>query len=108
MGQLIYASRIHVFIEDDTLAHIEAVMGAKFRLNQPFYFSWNHTVHTGESHMSIWLNPTTAVEFHYLCATKPRLNRGRVAAMLNQANSAAGLSICLAEIVPSQNLTPAA
>lgn len=103
MGQFIYNSLIHVTIPDSDLANLEAVVGRKFVAQEPFYFSWNRHVNTGECRTTIWLHPSISLHFRYLANRRPALNRIRVAEMLLQANSVIGLMMMLDDVPPSSN-----
>lgn len=95
MGRFIYDSDLTVTLDDDVLAHLQAVIGAKFRLQQPFYLSWRHPAHTGESRTTIWLAPSIPVQFSYRSSQAPTLDRDRINSMLTQANSASGLLLLI-------------
>jgi hypothetical protein len=98
MGQFIYGSLIKVTIHDTTLAHLEAVVGARFRRDEPFYLSWCWQVNTGESRTTVWLHPTISVQYRYLTTRRPALDRDRIAQMLLEANTTPGLRIMLDEV----------
>jgi hypothetical protein len=108
MGQFIYNSMIHVTVDDTALAHLEAVVGAKLRVNEPFYFSWNWHLSTSDSRTTVWLHPSISVQYRYLAIRRPALDRIGVAQMLLQANSATGPSITLDQIPPNSKRPRAA
>jgi len=101
VGQFIYNSMLTITVNDTVLAHLEAVIGTKFRREESFYFSWTWHVNSGENRTTIWLNPQTAVQFRYLSSSRPVLDRTRLAQMLLQANTATGLSLVIDRIPPS-------
>lgn len=93
MGRFIYDSTLNVTLPDDLLAHLQAVVGAKFRLQQSFYLSWSFPAHTGESRTTVWLAPSIPVQFIYRNARIPALDRDRVTELLAQANTPGGLAL---------------
>ena len=95
MGRFVYDSDLTVTLDDDVLAHLQAVVGAKFRLQQPFYLSWRHPAHTGENRTTVWLAPSIPVQFTYRSAQPTALDRERINALLAQANSASGLLLVI-------------
>ena len=95
MGRFIYDSNLTVTLEDDVLAHLQAVVGAKFRLQQPFYLSWRHPAHTGESRTTVWLAPSIPVQFSYRSSHATALDRDRINALFAQANSTSGLLLVI-------------
>ena len=95
MGRFIYDSTLTVTLDDDLLGHLQAVIGAKFRLKQSFYFSWGYPANTGESRTMIWLTPSISVQFHYRSPRAPTLDRDRTTALLAEANGPNGLVLII-------------
>ena len=95
MGRFVYDSTLTVTLDDVLLGHLQAVVGAKFRLQQSFYLSWGYLANTGESRTTIWLTPGISVQFHYRAARAPALDRDRISAFLDQANSPSGLTLVI-------------
>lgn len=93
MGRFIYNSTLNVTLGDDLLAHLQAVIGAKFRLQQAFYLSWGYPANTGESRTTIWLAPGIPVQFVYRNARIPTLDRDRINDLFAQANTPGGLML---------------
>ncbi|WEO77024.1 ATP-dependent DNA ligase [Cryobacterium sp. SO2] len=91
MGRFIYDSTLIVILDDEVLGYLQAVIGAKFRLQQSFYFSWGYPANTGESRTTVWLTPGVAMQFVYRGARPPALDRDRVNTLFAQANSPTGL-----------------
>ncbi|TFC04019.1 ATP-dependent DNA ligase [Cryobacterium adonitolivorans] len=97
MGRFIYDSTLTLTLDDALLGHLQAVVGAKFRLQQSFYFSWGYPANTGESRTMIWLTPSISVQFHYRTARPPALDRDRISEFLAQANSPSGLVLVIGD-----------
>lgn len=57
MGKLIYDGEVAVTFDDRLLAHLQAVIGAKLRRSESFYFTWKDSVQTGGGRTTIWLGP---------------------------------------------------
>jgi len=93
VGRFIYNSTLNVTLGDDLLAHLQAVIGAKFRLQQAFYLSWGYPANTGESRTTIWLAPGIPVQFVYRNARIPTLDRDRINDLFAQANTPGGLML---------------
>ena len=96
MGRFVYNSTVNVILDDETLGHLQAVIGAKFRLKQSFYFSWGYPANTGESRTTIWLTPSIPVQFHYRNAQAPALDRDRINDLFAQTNTPGGLVLIIA------------
>jgi len=95
VGRFIYDSTLIVVLDDELLSYLQAVVGAKFRVNQPFYFSWGYPANTGESRTTIWLTPGISMQFVYRSARAPALDRDRVNSLFAQANSPSGLVLVI-------------
>lgn len=95
MGRFIYDSSQTVMLDDRALAHLQAVIGAKLRLQQSFYLSWGDPDHAGGSRGTLWVTPGVSLQFRYLSARAPVLERGRISALFAEANSPGGLVLTL-------------
>jgi hypothetical protein len=92
MGMLIYGARVsELEIEDRTLAHLQFVVATKLRRNEQFMLTWNHGVERGSGRSAIWISPYIPVHFKFNGGRAPKLNRAWLEAMLDGANSPAGL-----------------
>jgi hypothetical protein len=90
MGLLLYGSPPASFeLDDRTLAHVELVTLAKLRRGEPFAISLDDGV-GGSS--TLWLNAASTLQFRF---TGPRttINRAWLDALIDTANSGAGLRI---------------
>lgn len=95
MGRFIYDSALTVLMDDDALAHLQAVIGAKLRLQQSFYLSWGDPARAGGSRSTIWVTPSISMQFRYRTSRAPVLDRDQVNELFAQANSPAGLVLSL-------------
>ncbi|NEM90787.1 ATP-dependent DNA ligase [Galbitalea soli] len=95
MGRLIYSNFPNQAIEldDRTLAHLQVVIGAKFRRREAFYFSWSDGVENGGGRSTVWMHPGIPLQFSYRHGAGLELNRAWLAALANSANSALGLQL---------------
>lgn len=93
MGRLVYASETSIEFEDRVLAHLQAVIGAKFRRGESFLFSWRDDPTAGGGRTSIWMHPHLPVVFTFYGSRPPALNRAWVQALLNTANGPSGLQV---------------
>jgi len=92
MGVLIYGARVsELEIEDRTLAHLQFVVATKLRRNEQFMLTWNHGVERGSGRSAIWISPYIPVHFKFNGGRTPKLIRAWLEAMLDGANSPAGL-----------------
>lgn len=90
MGQLIYGTQAASFdIDDRTLAHVEAVVLAKLRRNESFALTIEPD---GGGRETIWLNQAVQLRFRYT-AERPTINRVWLEALIDTANSTAGMRI---------------
>ncbi|ANP74914.1 hypothetical protein [Cryobacterium arcticum] len=95
MGTFTYNSALHITINDTDLAHLEAVIGVKFRAQESFYFDWTGTANDATNRTTVWLNPHISVSYRYLSTARPVLNPDRVTKMLLEADTPAGLHLVL-------------
>lgn len=93
MGRFVYDSTLTVVLNDDLLAHLQAVIGAKFRLRQSFYLSWDYPASTGLNRTTVWLTPSIPVQFSYRSAGIPALDRQRLNDLFAQANTPDGVRL---------------
>jgi hypothetical protein len=102
MGILTYgASAQHqIEFDDRTLAHLQAVVGAKLRQRQSFFFSWLAPADRGSGRRSIWIDASIPLTFHYSAEQRIKLNRDWYELLLASANSSNGL-LLIVEPEPS-------
>jgi hypothetical protein len=90
MGQLIYGTQAASFdIDDRTLAHVEAVVLAKLRRNESFALTIDTELGGRET---IWLSQAVQLRFSY-AGERPKINRVWLEALIDTANSTAGMRI---------------
>jgi hypothetical protein len=93
MGKLTYDSTVVVDFEDRLLAHLQMVITTKLRRGESFAFSWRDEAAVGDGRTTIWLHPGLPLVFKYFGGKQPSINRMWVEALLQTANSSAGLHI---------------
>jgi hypothetical protein len=94
VGKLILGSSFtEAIIDDRELAHLKVVILSKLRRGESFPFSWKHGPDTGGGGRStIWLNPSSTIEFRFQGSRNVDLNRAWIDILLAGANSSSGLS----------------
>jgi hypothetical protein len=93
MGQLVYNTSTTVDFEDRVLAHLQLVIGAKFRRNESFFFTWRDSSQTGNGRTMLWMHPTIPITYRFFGGRQPAINRAWVEALMLTANSAGGLQL---------------
>jgi hypothetical protein len=93
VGRFVYNSALSLLVDDTELAHLQAVIGVKFALRQPFHLGLAYPASTGEGRGTLWLAPDIPLQFSYRSALSPALDRVRVSRVLAQANTPAGPTI---------------
>ena len=91
MGEFVYNGTAYMDVADDILGYLEAVIGAKLRLKQPFYLSWRLSPGTSESRTTVWLTPPVPLQYRYSTRGPRTLNPDKLRELMNQAHTAAGL-----------------
>lgn len=112
MGRLIYGARgLRIDMEDRLLAHVQAVVVAKLRRNEPFYLSWTQSPGEGSGRRSIWVNATLELAMEFAGSRPIELDRQQLDTLMSQANSNTGLDLgenAQSERAASQRVTPVA
>jgi len=93
MGKFVYSDTVKVEIEDRALAHVHAVIGAKLRRAEPFFFTWRDDSSLGDGRTSVWVHPAQPLVFKFYGSRRPALNPAWVEALAHTANSPRGLHI---------------
>jgi hypothetical protein len=93
LGSLVYDGRSAVIeIDDRTLAHLRLVILAKFRRHENFSFSWTGSIQ-GTGRGTVWMGPGIPIYFSFEGSREPQINRAWIDALMDAANSPAGLSL---------------
>ncbi|MFC7430872.1 MULTISPECIES: RNA polymerase subunit sigma [unclassified Agrococcus] len=88
MGTLHYGiADAGIRIDDETLAHLAAVMVAKLRRHEPFLL----TCRSESSREAIWLHGASTVRFSYDEPAPTTLDKARLEAMVKESNRPTGL-----------------
>jgi len=93
MGKFTYDSTVVVDFEDRLLAHLQIAMTTKLRRGESFAFTWKDDVALGDGRTTIWVHPAHQLVFKFYGSRPPVLNRAWVEALLQAANSGAGLHV---------------
>jgi hypothetical protein len=92
VGKLIYGTNGAEFeFEDRLLAHLRIVIVTKFRRRESFTLTWDLGVERGGGRMSLWLDPSIPLQFHFYGGKEPALNRAWVDALASISASSVGL-----------------
>lgn len=93
MGRFSYGATITVDFEDRVLIHLHTVIAAKIRRGESCMFTWVDDDCVGGGRTTVWLTPTSALAFRFLAKRPPEINRSWVEALMQSANSVAGLHV---------------
>jgi hypothetical protein len=93
MGQLICSEDVSVEIEDRALAHLQVVIVAKLRRGELCQFTWDRGTASGSGRSSLWLSPSSPIQFRYWDKKDSRLSRPWIDALMIAANSTEGLRL---------------
>lgn len=92
-GRLSYDGVEKLEIDDRALAHLQLVISSKLRRGESFLFTWRPDTSLGGGRVSVWMHPHASLVFRFAGSRPPRINRAWAEAMMNAANSPAGLSL---------------
>lgn len=96
MGKLSYGAAQHeIVIDDELLAHIEAVALARLRRNNAFALRWTEKVDgaAGDVRRTIWLHPSADLYFEYDSLEMKELDRDLLDRLAKAADSNAGVNL---------------
>lgn len=93
MGTLTYDSSLAADFDDRTLAHLQFVIGAKLRRNEPFFFTWKDDPAIGNGRSAIWVHAAIPLTFKFAGSRPPAISRDWIDALMLSANSAGGLHL---------------
>lgn len=91
MGRLVYDEWVRLEIDDRTLGHLQIVIGEKLRRGEAFPFTWAQPAHEGSGRVTVWVHPDSALRFTFRHGGPREISREWVDALMDQANSPAGL-----------------
>ncbi len=91
MGRFQYNSTVKTDIEDRALAHLQVVMGNKLRRGESFFFTWRDDPSIGDGRRSVWIHPSSDLDFKYFGSRAPAINRTWLETLARLANSTGGL-----------------
>ena len=90
MGTMHYGNdEVGIAIDDETLAHVAAVVVAKLRRREPFLLT---TVSAG-GRESVWIHDASTLRWTYGAAANPQLDKERLEAMVRDTNRPTGLTV---------------
>lgn len=93
MGEFNYDSIVRAEFDDRVLAHLQAVVAAKLRRNEPFFFTWRSERTGGSGRDSVWVHGAASIVFAYRGSRQPQINRAWLELLMQSANSTVGLHI---------------
>ena len=94
MGTLIYRDAgVRIDIADTLLAYVQIVTGKKLAVQQGFFLSWKDGLSVGGGRSCVWMSTSVPMVFSYERAASIRIDPVRVRRMLEEADTASGLSL---------------
>ncbi|WP_251038770.1 hypothetical protein [Agromyces sp. ISL-38] len=84
--------RQEVEIDDYTLAHVHAVIVAKFRVHEKFILSWEH-MEAEHGQDSFWLHPAMELWATFDSHERQHLDRRWLEELMNESNTNGGIII---------------
>lgn len=106
MGYLVYGSKAErIHMDDRVLAHLRAVILAKFRRNEAFAINVDYDRASGSGYTTLWLAPTIDLALKFEGSRRPVLNRTWIDELMREANSPDGLYITQEPDETSQPVT---
>jgi hypothetical protein len=95
VGTLVYGSPGSEFDFDDrALMHLQIVITAKLRRGEGFVFSWKDLDETGVGRMTLWIHPSSALQYRFRGSRLPAINRHWIDLLAASASSGGGLYLC--------------
>lgn len=91
MGTLRYGRRQQYEFDDRTLEHLRAVIVARLRRKESFFFSWQRRGGGHADDVCLWITPTIPIAFEFDSAERVRLSRAWVQMLLRSSYSEQGL-----------------
>jgi hypothetical protein len=92
MGNLVYGdAQFDIELDDNLLAHLQIVIGAKLRRDESFYFTWTSGSDSGPRKNTIWLQHSIPLRYHYTDDTSQPIDHALLERLAIAANTAQGL-----------------
>ncbi|MET4702776.1 hypothetical protein ABIB54_000230 [Frigoribacterium sp. UYMn621] len=92
MGLLTYGSgNAQIIFDDRALFHLMIVITAKLRRRENFLFTWAEPIDVGCGRVSVWLDPSSALLYHFHGNRMPSVNREWIEVLTVSANGGGGL-----------------
>lgn len=90
MGTLVYGGSSFE-MEDRLLAHLKLAVAAKLRVGEGFLLNWPIPAEKGAGRVSLWLSPSTDVQFRFGGSKSPALNRRWLDALSRSSQGLRGM-----------------
>ena len=91
MGLFVYANGNEFTIDDRVLAHLQIVTSTKLRRGESFMLNWHTDPEHGSGRVSLWVSPSTPLQFVFFGSRQPQLNRAWLDALSELSFTARGL-----------------
>jgi len=82
-----------VEFDDRALAHLQIVIASKFRRSESFNFSWSKDLAPESGRITIWMHPSIPLVYEFVGSMSSGINRVWLEALMQTANTAAGLQL---------------
>ena len=93
MATLSYDQVAKIEFDDRALAHLQIVIASKFRRSESFNFTWERGPSEGGGRTTIWMHPAIPLVYEFASNHVPPINRDWLEALMQTANTAAGLQL---------------
>jgi hypothetical protein len=94
MGYLVFGTpQESVRMDDRVLAHLKVVMLTKLRRHEGFPFTFDFDPSSGSGRATVWLNPSSHVQFRFEGSRQPAINKSWLELMMLTANETDGLRL---------------
>ncbi|MGY4857277.1 DUF7882 family protein [Cryobacterium sp. AP23] len=93
MGHLTYSSSLRIYLDDRTLAHLQAAIGVKLHIKESFYLSWKNDKDGDGSRGTVWIYPGIPLFYTFTESRWPALNPKWVDALVRSASTLDGMTV---------------
>lgn len=94
MGALVYGPEALRFeFDDELLAHLQAVLTAKLKRDEPFFLTWSLPRVQGSGRVSLWIHPAVPIMVEFRRSGRMQLDAQLLQSLSLGAASATGLDI---------------